>query len=265
MQVIRLLLTICFLLLVGCSTVYVPPVDSSSLPKQGKVALIVNVSDKPKHTHAGTTVFNNFVKSYDYNWQLESFIVDEFTSKIERKTTLKVDRLPNKYFANYVEINNKQWVFNQESEELRQQLREQGYVAVVSIIEVPSLASLECSQFGCAEHYSAGYGLFTRSFLGLDRYIGSASFHISAEIIASPVDLSKIGELSELLAYDKKNSEIEHFEDPDNFENLTEEEMNLVKKHVYNYLSRVADKMGDYFSGSFVVAGPIKSSGTRQL
>jgi hypothetical protein len=68
-----------------------------------------------------------------------------------------------------------------------------------------------------------------------------------------------------LLEYNKKNSELEHFDDPVNFENLTKEEMDQVKAHICTYLSRVADKMSEYLTGSFVVAGPIKSSGVRQL
>lgn len=243
------------LLLTGCKSIYVPPVPPLKFDPEMKVGLLVNISDNPKHTHIGTTIFNNDFKGYDHDWQMQAVVTDLFKREIEAATSFTVVELDNpSAAANFVGIADKQWYLNPSAEAARQALLAQGIGVVITITEVPTLAMLNCSQYGCTEFYSQGQGLFTRSFFGIDNYHASASYDFTAEILDPGVDLMIFENMRELVSYDQKNASFS-MEDPADFENITEQEFAVVKMQIERYIASVAQQMSRYLNGEFEQRG----------
>ncbi|WP_371189215.1 hypothetical protein [Thalassotalea maritima] len=238
----------------GCAQVYVPPIPDYSVSKQGKIAIYVQTKNNPTHTHIGTTIFNNFEKAYPFSWNMQRSIVDSFTDELQGKLGYQVvdisdDTLATK-LTNFVEIKNKQWQFTQNSAQHRNFLIEQGYEAVIVIRESPSLASLECSQYGCNEFYSQGVGLFTRSFLGMDRYHASASYDISIELLTLPIELTQLNEFRAMTQWQRKNKLVDSFNDPKVFDDITEQELKPIQDEILNYFTELAQLTGSYMNYS---------------
>ncbi len=230
------------------------PTTGYKAPEKSKVGVLVVAKENPSHTHVGTTIFNNFNKEYDYDWQLKETIFDIFEGKIEGGTTYDVVDMSNLISEDdtlsFVDVVNKEWVFNEKSTRTREKLAAEGITAVVVIKESPTLAAMECGMYGCSEHYSQGYGLFTRSFLGLDNYMASARFGISIETIDKPVDITRLEHVNETQTYMAKNKPLEDFADPADFENITEEELAPVKTALIEYFDNLAGMTRQFLVGN---------------
>ena len=242
------------LLLSACVSTYVPPTPSLNLPAKTKIGVLVIAGDSTKHSHVGTTIFNNFDTSYAYNWQMSDSIFDTLKSQLEQPERFEVvnlsrwNQMPLQPL-NLVNVQDKNWQFNPEPEVLRQRLLAEGIQVVISIYETPSLAFLQCSSYGCSEFYSQGYGLFTRSFLGMDMYFSSAAFAISVETIHQPVDLTLMPKLEALTNYQAKHHELSDFDDPKDFKNITAQEMEPVRLSILNYFSALGSQIKAYLNG----------------
>lgn len=239
----------------GCAARFVPPVEQVSLPDKAKIGVFIDVSNSPTHTHIGTTVFNNHVKSYPYEWQLKEEAFATIKRQIEENTPFTVVALSAPLInditdLNFVAVKDKQWAFIDRTSALRESLLAQGIHAVIGIKEAQTLAELNCSQYGCVEFYSEGYGLFTRSFFGLDRYYASSSFEITAEILDPAVDMVLLEELWEMNLYTGKHNLLDGFKDPVDFNNFTEQEMLPVKDGVLAYIEKMANQISQYLNGN---------------
>lgn len=258
-------LTFLFLVMLlasGCATRFVPPVENVSMPKDSKIGVFIDVGDHPTHTHIGTTIFNNHVKQYPFDWQLQQGIYDAIKHRVESQTGLEVVLLDGALVSDFSDLNiitvkDKQWSVSQTSSELRDSLLAQGIRATIAIKEARTLAELNCSQYGCMEFYSEGYGLFTRSFFGMDRYYASSSFDISAEILDPAIDMVLLDELWDMTLYQGKNNLIEGFNDPVDFNNLTEAEMKPVRQGIIEYVEKLASQISQYLNGN--ISQPNKS------
>jgi hypothetical protein len=243
-------------ILSGCAGVFVPPMPSVQLPPDAKIGVYVNASQYPMHTHIGTTIFNNDAKEYPYDWQMQSTLFDITKTEIEKNTVFSVVDLSamsadEMLKHNFVEVKDKKWNLVASNNELRQHLLEQGIYAVIIINEAKTLAQLNCSQYGCTEFYSQGYGLFTRSFFGMDTYLASASFNISAELLDPAIDLAIVKALRDETHFLKKHTELKTFADPKDFENITAEEMAPVKQGIEKYISNIVGIIATYLKGDF--------------
>ena len=103
----------------GCASTYVPPTAGYKAPEQSKIGVLVVAKENPSHTHVGTTIFNNFSKEYEYDWQLKENIFKIFEDKIESGTTYDVVDISNLVSESdtltFVDVVNKEWVFNEKS------------------------------------------------------------------------------------------------------------------------------------------------------
>ncbi|WP_337879220.1 hypothetical protein [Rheinheimera sp.] len=242
------------LLLSACVSTYVPPTPSLNLPAKTKIGVLVIAGDSTKHSHVGTTIFNNFDTSYAYNWHMADSIFTTLKSQLEQPGRFEVVDLSrwnqmSLQPLDFVDVQNKNWQFNPAPELLRQRLLAEGIQVVISVYETPSLAFLQCSSYGCSEFYSQGYGLFTRSFLGMDMYFSSAAFAISVETIHQPVDLTLMPKLEALTNYQAKHKELGDFEDPKDFNNITAEEMEPVRQSILTYFSGLGAQIKAYLNG----------------
>lgn len=229
------------------------PVSKPVAPPQQKVGVWVSAKKFPTHTHIGTTKFNNFTKEYSYDWQLNNTLYSTFKKAIEqnsRFTAVDISSMVDDAGAlDFVMGEGNNGSFNDKQNTLRQSLLDKGIATVIIVEEAPTVAITECGTYGCSEHQSKGFGLFTRSFLGTDHYIASASFNVSIERLDKPVDILTLPVFTEFQDDALKNERVEDFTPPDNFDEITEQELAPIKNTIVNYFDRLATAVGKYLSG----------------
>lgn len=229
------------------------PVSKPVAPPKPKVGVWVSAKKFPTHTHIGTTKFNNFTKEYSYDWQLNNTLYSTFKKAIEqnsRFTTVDISSMVGDAGAlDFVMGEGRNGSFNEKQNTLRKSLLDKGIATVIIIEEAPTVAITECGTYGCSEHQSKGFGLFTRSFLGTDHYIASASFNVNVERLDKPVDVLTLPTFTEFQDDALKNERVEDFTPPDNFDEITEQELAPIKNTIVNYFDRLATAVGKYLSG----------------
>jgi len=229
------------------------PVSKPVAPPKQKVGVLVSAKKFPTHTHIGTTKFNNFTKEYSYDWQLNNTLYSTFKKAIEqnsRFTTVDISSMVGDAGAlDFVMGEGGNGSFNEKQNTLRKSLLDKGIATVIIVEEAPTVAITECGTYGCSEHQSKGFGLFTRSFLGTDHYIASASFNVSIERLDEPVDILTLPVFTEFQDDALKNERVEDFTPPDNFDEITEQELAPIKNTIVNYFDRLATAVGKYLSG----------------
>ena len=229
------------------------PVSKPVAPPKQKVGVLVSAKKFPTHTHIGTTKFNNFTKEYSYDWQLNNTLYSTFKKAIEqnsRFTAVDISSMVDDAGAlDFVMGEGNNGAFNDKQNTLRKSLLDKGIATVIIVEEAPTVAITECGTYGCSEHQSKGFGLFTRSFLGTDHYIASASFNVSIERLDKPVDILTLPVFTEFQDDALKNERVEDFTPPDNFDEITEQELSPIKNTIVNYFDRLATAVGKYLSG----------------
>ena len=229
------------------------PVSKPVAPPKPKVGVWVSAKKFPTHTHIGTTKFNNFTKEYSYDWQLNNTLYSTFKKAIEqnsRFTAVDISSMVDDAGAlDFVMGEGNNGTFNDKQNTLRKSLLDKGIATVIIVEEAPTVAITECGTYGCSEHQSKGFGLFTRSFLGTDHYIASASFNVSIERLDKPVDILTLPVFTEFQDDALKNERVEDFTPPDNFDEITEQELAPIKNTIVNYFDRLATAVGKYLSG----------------
>ena len=229
------------------------PVSKPVAPPKQKVGVLVSAKKFPTHTHIGTTKFNNFTKEYSYDWQLNNTLYSTFKKAIEqnsRFTAVDISSMVDDAGAlDFVMGEGNNGSFNDKQNTLRKSLLDKGIATVIIVEEAPTVAITECGTYGCSEHQSKGFGLFTRSFLGTDHYIASASFNGSIERLDEPVDILTLPVFTEFQDDALKNERVEDFTPPDNFDEITEQELAPIKNTIVNYFDRLATAVGKYLSG----------------
>ena len=229
------------------------PVSKPVAPPKQKVGVLVSAKKFPTHTHIGTTKFNNFTKEYSYDWQLNNTLYSTLKKAIEqnsRFTAVDISSMVDDAGAlDFVMGEGNNGAFNDKQNTLRKSLLDKGIATVIIVEEAPTVAITECGTYGCSEHQSKGFGLFTRSFLGTDHYIASASFNVSIERLDKPVDILTLPVFTEFQDDALKNERVEDFTPPDNFDEITEQELAPIKNTIINYFDRLATAVGKYLSG----------------
>ena len=229
------------------------PVSKPVAPPKQKVGVLVSAKKFPTHTHIGTTKFNNFTKEYSYDWQLNNTLYSTFKKAIEqngRFTAVDISSMVDDAGAlDFVMGEGNNGAFNDKQNTLRKSLLDKGIATVIIVEEAPTVAITECGTYGCSEHQSKGFGLFTRSFLGTDHYIASASFNVSIERLDEPVDILTLPVFTEFQDDALKNERVEDFTPPDNFDEISEQELAPIKNTIVNYFDRLATAVGKYLSG----------------
>jgi len=226
-------------------------VKDAPLLKQ-KVGVLITAKNFPTHTHIGTTKFNNFTKEYSYNWQLSDKLFSTFKSAIEQNSRFEAVDISSMVKAtdslDFVKGKDGNWTFNTNQEALRKSLIDNGIATIIVVTEAPTVAMTECGTYGCLDHKSKGFGLFTRSFMGTDHYIASASFDINIESLKEPVEISALPVFKEFQDDELKNARIEDFTPPDSFDEVSEQELLPIKNTIVSYFERLATTLATYLS-----------------
>lgn len=244
------------ILITGCNSIYVPPVENYQPMNKPKVALLVDVHNHLTHTHIGTTIFNNFSNTYDHDWTLKKDIYNTIAKTLETNSGAEVLPLSSLVHAesldlDFVNVENKMWQFNANNIEIKNALVDQGIIAVITVKEVPKLVELNCSQYGCSEFHANGHGLYTRSFFGMDSYYTAATYNINAEIISQPIDLSIMEGLLNLTSLDNRLISLDVQQDPADHKKLEKAFFTPVKTSLMRYFDKVSETIADYLNGHF--------------
>ncbi|MDY6976409.1 MAG: hypothetical protein SVW51_09320 [Pseudomonadota bacterium] len=214
--------------------------------------MFINANEFPSHTHIGTTKFNNFTKEYAYDWQIASTLFTELKTAIEQSSRFEVvdvsPKVKGAWQLDFVVQQNGRWSFNENQNALRKSLLADGVTKIIIVQEAPTVAITECGTYGCSEHESKGVGLFTRSFLGTDSYIASASFDFSIESLDKPVDIATQPLFEELQDDAMKNVRLEEFVPPEDFDEATEKELAPIKNSIISYIDHLAETVAKYLS-----------------
>jgi len=200
----RYLLTICLLAvaLSGCQTA--PQLPPISMRAGDRIGVLVKIPENPYHTHVGTTVFNNFEKTYPYRWSLESDVrakvTDALTSSGFSVIDLATTGIALDDLSGLVTRTDGTWRVGEKKQAIVQQLAGQlGLKAVVLIKAAPTTVLMQCGAFGCSFFSATGPGLFTRSFLGLNNYIAAAAFEWHVYVLDPVADAALAESVSVVL------------------------------------------------------------------
>ncbi len=241
------------ILLAGCKTTYIPPNPIQTPIMAGKIGVYLNVSNTFHHTHIGTTIFNNFHKTYGYVWDHKALILDSFRNELAKNGNYTVvdlaEAYPNSKMDDYefVHIRDKQWVENDFNDPRRKKLVAEGYKAVIRVAESRILAFRHCHQYGCTEFFTEGPGLFTRSLFALDNYFVAPSSILAVETLEPLAEISDMAALHSLK--NNQTTEIEEMQDPVDFNNIQQPEIKPIMEHLGFYYQKVASTTKDYLQG----------------
>lgn len=82
------------IVLIGCAGNYPAPPPKMNFSPTSRVGIINMIEDKITHVHVGTTVFNNFSKKYDFNFNFPLFVESELIQNIKNKCNYEVIKIP---------------------------------------------------------------------------------------------------------------------------------------------------------------------------
>lgn len=226
----------------------VPPIERGSIERVG---IYVSEIGQPKQTHIGTTIFNNNVKEYALQWDLREEFRNTIAGVLEEAGFKVVDLVSAGYSSgdlSVARIAEDGGGHAPENEQTRARLREDGVDAVVIIREQERvLALLSCAQFGCTEHWAEGYGLLTRSFLGIGHARVVFAFDFEADVVDPPASVSDSAEMEEFQGWQSKTLLLEPR--PDDLKDVEQASWESVRQHLNNMLSERVERVAAVLSG----------------
>lgn len=240
----RLLLASLSLMLLAACAIYPkmpapPPLSGRDI---GTVGVVVEFEGSPIHTHVGTTVFNNFEKPYPFEWEMAAAIEAAFHAALAEAGFQAVDvgELVREMGGvdNLVVAEGDRWVVSERRKAQAAALANGAGIDVIVRISQPSerfLVNLECGNFGCSEHYASGWGMFSRSILGIERFVALPGFLVDVYTIAPPANLAYSGALQPYQDWRKRQVPMRGFASPVVFKEMTEAEWQPVREAIIEY------------------------------
>lgn len=228
-------------LLTGCVTS--PPLPTIETRRGDRIGVIVEGGNTPTHSHIGTTVFNNFVKKYDYNWNLRAEVTDIVRRSITSAGFVPVD-LQNEGIRHsdvegLIKPAGDKWEVAKGKDEILRRLRSDLRLkAVIALKEGRVMTALECTGGPCAERYANGSGLYTRSFFGMTNYSAVAAYQWNVFVLDAPADTAKADPLQSAIRM--PSAPIRGFKSPADFDNITEAEFAPVHEAVLTFVEGTA-------------------------
>ncbi|VEN74238.1 exported hypothetical protein [Candidatus Desulfarcum epimagneticum] len=142
------------------------PLPVFNIEKNSRIGIINFIPPNPKHIHIGTTVFNNFKKEYQVDWNIPGFINGETRRQAARlgyKTVIiKPDETLKAQLTDRTLVKENRTVLNPSVSPLLSQLTEQYGINLLFIFE-PAEGGVVLHNVVRVE----GHGLGTRSVLGM--------------------------------------------------------------------------------------------------
>lgn len=237
-----IIIFIIHLSITGCATL--PPIPNFEMTQGARIGLFISIGNQVRHAHIGTTVFNNFNKTYSYDWNLKRIAIDSFEKSLKQAGFIVVD-LSEADFK-FDDINaliisqDGKWIKNPtKSDAIEKLQKELNLQAIVILNEQRVMASMECSSGGCVERYIDGCGLYTRGILGVTQYKAVAALGTTIYLFNPPALLSAGGPLR--MQWKQRAIALSKFPKPNEFRNITENEFEPVRVAIENYIANTAD------------------------
>ena len=237
------------LAITGCATL--PPIPNFEMTQGAKVGLFIDIGNQVRHAHIGTTVFNNFNKTYPYDWNLAHIATKSFEQSLKKKGFVVVDL--NSAGFKLDDINaliiaqDKNWKQNLAKTDIIKKLQDELNLRAIIIVEEQRvMASMECSSGGCIERYIDGCGLYTRSILGVTQYKAVAALATIIYLFNPPAFLSA-GDAWRF-QWKLRTMTLSNFSKPNDFRDITEKEFEPVRVAIENYITNTADKAANSFN-----------------
>lgn len=219
---------LCFIIFTGC-VVTRPDIPKYKVLNSDRIGYLVDIKNKNiEHNHLGTTVFNNFEKSYSYDWKIKEQIEEELKSQINVKlVNLDQENISLESLNNLIIANEKEWIINKQN----------IYDKLVNDLKLKAVIVINDSNVSLYLHpflyTNKGSGLVSHHFIGFKKYFSVLG------VDAKMYLLNPLGEikyknfptfnmvyLSGLSSINEKVG----FEVPNDIENITEKEFEPIKK-----------------------------------
>jgi hypothetical protein len=234
-------------LLTSCASLGIPKVAEFKVPPGSKIGILVEEDEAyPTHRHVGTTVFNNFSKSYENEkWVLKPSIEEnlyKYLSKDDLYTVMNLEDEGVSYndIGGLIVYKNGEWVVDSSKSSVFEKLKNQFDLdAVIVAKEQEVLAYLECTGGPCTSWTVDSSGLFTRSFLNIKNYWAVAAFDTNIYILDTPTNAAVCESFRKF--EDLRSSNIRHSFKPKNLKEITSEEWSQVKNQVDTYLNSMTE------------------------
>jgi len=229
-------------LLTGCG-ISQPKLPEYSVSDEDKIGYIINVENKIEHTHMGTTIFNNFNKTYNYEWNLSQYI-DKYINKKMSSKLIDLSKLGYSIEAlkGLIIAQDGQWIISKR-DKYNKLVKDLNLKAIILINDEPN------NYFSYPSSYNVeGTGLLSHHVLGMKRYFSvlGVKSHIyllnpQGAIVTRDENLSILYDPL-ISSYEEKSG----FNAPIDIENLTEKEFEPVKNINIKHLNFLLDKTLKY-------------------
>ncbi len=223
--------------LVGCA-VNLPKPPQFSLGSDAKIGVFVEIKGQPTHSHIGTTAFNNYSQEYPMEWNLQTTTVNFLREKIQTTGFQYVDLnqagFDKDKLSKILVIRDGATLVSPDKEEIISKLRnEMKLSAIVFFTDAGRHAvAMECGGFGCMDRYADGYGLYSRSFLGMNYFSAIPGFSVRVEILNPPAIVSYSGAMEEYSKFNSGIIPLENFQSPKDFKSISVEEWLPVRQAI---------------------------------
>lgn len=224
---------------------FVPPETASTLQGGSRVGVLIGADDTPTHSHIGTTVFNNFEKPYPGQWAIGAKLRTAMTEALRGRGFEVVDLAASGFrpeeVTGLVVSKSRAWTIEPAKQATQSRLRQLGLQAVIVTTPLERhVVNLECSQFGCVERHAEGMGLYTRSFLGIDRYAAVPGFDFHVYVLDAPADLASYGQLRSYSTIAGRIINLTDYASPADHKNLTEAELAPVRTAIEQRIAELS-------------------------
>ncbi len=260
MKIIIFLTSIFALLFSGC-VIKQPKIPKYSIEQGDQIGYLIHVAKYPKHSHLGTTVFNNFTKEYAYDWDIENYIEKSLQQSLSKKgryklINLKKTQITFKDLDNLIVAEDNKWIVNKGKNSMFDTLKDKHNLkAIIEIYDGRKLMQAIYGPYSSIYYYAEGYGLFTRSFLGIDTYFPAPSFSANVYILnpiakiipkcTTKMPYQGFSQMTGMFANKEENQKHE-FIVPKDFKNISEKEFEPIKHRIYKFLDELNKEINSY-------------------
>lgn len=216
----RRLIFVGYLCLIGCASG--PSAPPLNLDSSARIGVIVEASDELTHIYRG--VFQNWQKSYSFDWNLQAAVQSATMNALSDAGFSVIDLASDDRPA------------------------DQG-VSVLVVLEEAEVTAFMATTDGYFyyPHKIPGCGIYTHSFFGWKRHYAVAAFDWKIIVLEKTANLAQFRPIVGMLKVPSRK--IETFS-PDNLEILTESDWIKAREVILDFITEVSTDVAEVLSSS---------------
>lgn len=227
-------------LIVGCTA---QPIARPSISANARIGVINLVKPTITHTHVGTTVFNNSVQAYARSWQPSAYFYKQATAEIESSGNYTVVNIaPSQALASYkgdfIDLTFSSFKLDDSIAPELDRLAASAKVDLLLILRETSWRDTVAN----TNQNLRGYGLYTRSFIGLNTAFVYANVF---PVLVQPSPARIVSGGSGFIIIGREPKEIPGFVFPADVKALTEADLEQIDTPLRALLNEAARTVGD--------------------